>query len=234
MSRVAVYIVEDDPIIAESIRMELSKDGINVLGSADNAGDAYFEIDSLRPDLVFLDITIEGKMSGIDLGRKIAERLQIPFIYLTSHADKKTLDDALKTEPAGYLLKPFRQKELKIAVDIALMKSEETVEKSTVEHLFVKDKKKWSKLATKSILYAKADDNYTEIWTQDERFLIAQPLKNVEQKLNSDQFKRVQRSYLVNISEIEGIEDDLIMINGQLIPIGKTYKKDLLDSLTFL
>ena len=234
MNEIRVYIVEDEPLISETIRVALKKEGFLVVGTADNIGDAFFEIDDLQPDLVFLDITLDDKQSGIELGKKLNARTSIPFIYLTSHSDKKTVEEANNTNPSGYLLKPFKSKDLKVAIDIALIKTTPARIEKQHEFLFVKDGKKWTKIEVDEILLAKADDTYTEIFTQSKKFLLSQPLKKVEEKLPSVVFKRAQRSYVVNINKIRAIEDDILIIEDHLIPIGKTYKKDLIASLSFL
>ena len=81
---------------------------------------------------------------------------------------------------------------------------------------------------------AKTDDTYTEITTEDTNFLLSQPLKKVEEKLSADFLIRVHRSYLVNLKKISAIEDDLLIIGDQLIPIGKTYRKEVLAHLNFI
>lgn len=233
-----VYVVEDEPLIAEMIIVSLKKEGFEVVGAADNIKDAFYEIDDLQPDLVFLDITLGDEQLGIELGKKLSDKTEIPFIYLTSHSDKDTVQRANGTNPAGYLLKPFKSKDLKVAVDLALMNKEESTETEKLDIFFVKHNKKWLKIKPEEIKFLKADDTYTEVHTAEERYVISQSLKKLEDKLNLNLFKRVHRSYIVNIQEIESIEDDLVIINKskgkELIPIGKTYKRDLMAVLNFL
>lgn len=234
MDKIRVYIVEDEPLISETIRVSLIKEGFDVVGDADNIGDAFFEIDDLNPDLVFLDITLDKGQSGIDLGKKLNIKSTIPFIYLTSHSDKKTVEEASQTNPAGYLLKPFKSKDLKVAIDFALSKNEPQPKSNQCDFIFVKHHKKWNKINVSDIIVAKADDTYTEIFTSDKKYLLSQPLKNIEGKLDHTIFKRVQRSYVVNINKITAIQDDILTIDSHLIPIGKKYKKDLMACLNFL
>lgn len=234
MAKIRVYIVEDEPLIAATIESSLIKEGFEVVGHADNIGDAFFEIDDVKPDLVFLDITMDGKQRGIELGRKLNSKTNIPFIYLTSHSDKKTVEEAGATNPSGYLLKPFKSKDLKVAVDFALSKLDQKETANVEDFMFVKSNKKWTKLQMNDILFAKADDTYTELHTLTGRTLISQTLKRVEEKLDPRKFKRVHRSYIVNISAINAIEDDILIVDKELIPIGKTYKTELLSQLNFL
>ena len=177
---------------------------------------------------------MEDGDNGIQLGKKLNAKLNIPFIYLSSHSDSSTVKEASKTNPAAYLLKPFRSKDLKVSIDMAMIELETIEAKSFSEFLFVKKGKKWVKINVHNIRYAKADDSYTEIFTTDEKFLISQSLKKVEIKLDPSDFRRTHRSYLVNLSMIEGIDEDSLIIGEDFIPIGKTYRKEVLDSLTFL
>ncbi len=234
MSKVRVYIVEDEPLIAETIKVALSKEGIEVVGEADNIGDAFFQIDDLQPDLVFLDVTLDGKQDGIQLGRKLSQKSGIPFIYLTSHSDRQTVEMAGETRPAGYILKPFSSKDLKVAVDLALMNRIPEQKEDQPEFFFVKQQKRWVKLDAFEIILAKADDTYTELYTENERYVLSQSLKYVEEKLDGSTFKRVHRSYLVNIHAIKAIDEDVLTVGSHLIPVGKTYRKELMDSLNFL
>ncbi len=234
MSKVRVYIVEDEPLIAATIESSLIKEGIEVVGIADNIGDAFFEIDDLQPDLIFLDITLDGKQAGIELGRKLKSKTTIPFIYLSSHADKNTVEEATSTGPATYLLKPFKSKDLRVAVDFALAREGDSNPGLDNAPLFVKHNKKWQKLVPDDIYFAKADDTYTELHTKHGRIVLSQTLKKVEEKLDSKKFIRVHRSYTVQLNAISAIDQDVLIIQKECIPIGKKYKSNLLANLSFL
>lgn len=234
MKAIRVYIVEDEPLIAATIESALLKEGFSVAGMADNVGDAFFEIDDIQPDLVFIDITLDKGPDGIQLGGKLRDKTNIPFIYLTSHSDKATVAEASATNPSGYLLKPFKSKNLKVAIDFALSKAEVITKESSIDYIFIKRSKKWSKLDVSDILFAKADDTYTEIHTASDRYVISQSLKKINEKLPHNKFQRVHRTFVVNINAISDIEDDLLKVGNTLIPIGKTYKKELLSRLNFL
>jgi PAS domain S-box-containing protein len=122
MPPASVFIVEDELIEAEDIRQTLEKKGYSVTGIA-RSGEAALEIlRKKHPDLVLMDIHLAGTMDGIDTADRIRTLYAIPVIFLTSYADEVTLGRAKITEPYGYVLKPFDERELHSAIEIGLYK----------------------------------------------------------------------------------------------------------------
>ena len=117
-----ILIVEDDRIVARDIQQQLSKIGHTVVGITPRGEDALpFTLQS-QPNLVLMDIRLEGDTDGIDAAQQIRERCGIPVVYLTAYADDQTLRRAGITEPFGYLLKPFEDSQLRTAIEMALYK----------------------------------------------------------------------------------------------------------------
>ena len=120
-----VMIIEDEWIFAGVIAEYLEEMGYEV-GEIVPSGDIAFEKASeFKPDIILMDIKIEGKKDGIDVAKEVYEKLDIPVIFLTAYSDKKTLDRAKKTYPFGYFMKPIDEKQLKSAIVIALNRHEE-------------------------------------------------------------------------------------------------------------
>lgn len=117
-----VLIVEDEAFIALEIKNRLQRMGYEVCGVVSSGEDAIQQAEAMRPDLVLMDIRLKGDMSGIKAAVVIREKSRIPIVYLTSHADEETLEQAKWTSPSGYLLKPFQEKDLRIGIEIALHK----------------------------------------------------------------------------------------------------------------
>lgn len=120
MSDIRVLIIEDEPLIAEDIAECLRNIDFKVSGIAYSSEKALELLYSRQPDIALLDIQIKGSMSGIDIGQIIHDKYRIPFIYLTSYSDKGTVDEAKKTMPYGYVLKPFSAMELYTSIEVAL------------------------------------------------------------------------------------------------------------------
>ncbi len=117
-----VLIVEDERIISEDIKKRLQKLGYSVPSIARSGEEAVHKARVLNPDLVLMDIVLEGEMDGIEAAAHIKSLCEIPIVYLTAYADQKTLERAKITEPYGYILKPFDDRDLHITIDIGLHK----------------------------------------------------------------------------------------------------------------
>jgi CheY-like chemotaxis protein len=122
MPKVNVLIVQDELIIARDIRKSLENDGLGVTGQTDSAKAAVKLVRDLHPDLVLMDIGLKGEMDGIEAARQIQTRFDLPVIFLTASADQSTLDRLRQVEPYGYFLKPYRERELVIAIEMAVTK----------------------------------------------------------------------------------------------------------------
>ncbi len=122
MERVRILIVEDEGLIARDIENMVKSAGYEVCGVVQSGEEAVRQAEALEPDLILMDIILQGNMDGIEAARLIRERWGLPVIYLTSHADESTLERAKKSEPLGYTLKPVEQKELTTVMEVALYK----------------------------------------------------------------------------------------------------------------
>ena len=231
-----IYIVEDEPIIADTIAHALEKEGYSVCGIADNAKEALYDIDDLKPDLVLLDINIIGAISGIELAEKINEKFKIPFIFLTSQTDENTINKVKKTNPSGFISKPFNEAGLRSNIEIALFKNKEKKEeKKMIENsFFIKNKGELIKVNKTDIYYVEAYDNYAKLICNNGEYLLSFTLKSVTEKLNDKNFIRIHRSYLININKIDSLFDGYVFIAHKKLPIGKSYKEQLMNSISLL
>ncbi len=118
-----ILIVEDEKIICLDLQRRLEKFGYAVVGIAATADEAVAKATELRPDIILMDIMLGEDSDGIDAATQIKDLLAIPVIFLTAYADDKTLERAKAAEPFGYVLKPFKERELYTTIDIALYKS---------------------------------------------------------------------------------------------------------------
>ncbi len=113
-----ILIVEDEFIVANNLQLILEEAGYTITGIAASAREAQEYIQQNKPDLVLLDIRLKGKLSGIDIARRLRAD-HIPFIYLSANANQTILEEAKTTEPYGFLVKPIREKDLLVALEIA-------------------------------------------------------------------------------------------------------------------
>jgi two-component system response regulator HydG len=132
-----VLIVEDQFIEANNLQMILEKAGYYVCGIARSVPVAIGMIEADKPDLVLLDIFLQGNLTGIDLAKKLREK-NIGFVYLSANSNKKTLDEAKVTRPYGFLVKPFREKDILVMLDIAWYQHEQYLESKQQQDVQVK------------------------------------------------------------------------------------------------
>ncbi|HZV12507.1 MAG TPA: response regulator, partial [Candidatus Kapabacteria bacterium] len=122
MAKAKILVVEDEGIVAKDIQSRLKRLGYDVPATAATGEEAIKQADLIHPDVVLMDIMIQGDMDGIETAGKIIERLHIPIIYVTAYSDDNTLKRARMTGPFGYLLKPFAERELYTTIEMALYK----------------------------------------------------------------------------------------------------------------
>jgi DNA-binding NarL/FixJ family response regulator len=120
VSEIKVLIVEDEPIIAEDIAASLDQLDYKVAATAYSSEEALEYLHRFDPDIALLDIQIKGSLDGIDIATIIREKYRIPYVFLTSHSDRLTLDRAKKTVPYGYIVKPFTEKDLLATMEMAM------------------------------------------------------------------------------------------------------------------
>ncbi|MBW3584862.1 MAG: response regulator, partial [Cyanobacteria bacterium 0813] len=115
-----ILIVEDELLIAKNLSYKLEKLGYKIADIVSSGADAIQRAGEMEPDLILMDIVIKGDIDGIETAVRINQELDIPIIYTTAYADDETLERAENTGSYGYLVKPFKQRELHATIKIAL------------------------------------------------------------------------------------------------------------------
>lgn len=244
MKALDVGIVEDEMIIAEDMKDILVKMGYEVPFVAVTAEEAREGLKKNNVDILLIDIRIRGNESGIDLARFVQAEYDIPFIYVTSNADKATIEEAKQTHPYGYILKPFDERDLYASIEIALTNFRQRKGATAIgdeagdfiikDSLFVRDKNFMRKVKFAEISYLEADGNYTQLVTEKQKFTLRNTLKEFEPKLPPEQFARIHKSYIVRLEAITGLNAQHVLIGSQEIPIGRSYHDWLLGKINRL
>lgn len=143
MKNKKIVIVEDEAIVAQDLKKRLENMGFSVPVIASTFDEALDAVIRYKPDLIFLDIMLYGKKDGIEIAKVIKEKFDLSIIFLSAFSDKKTVDKAKVAEPAAYLLKPFKERELQITIELALYKY--NMERK------LKRQEQWSKTILQSI-----------------------------------------------------------------------------------
>lgn len=124
MNPIKVLVVEDEVIVAQDIAGRLKKLGYIVTATVASGEEAIEKAIENRPDIVLMDIVLKGEMDGVAAAQQIRTKINVPTVFLTAYADEKTLERAKITNPFGYIIKPFQQQDLRVAIEIALQRHE--------------------------------------------------------------------------------------------------------------
>jgi DNA-binding LytR/AlgR family response regulator len=213
-----ILIAEDDIFISEHLKQILIDLNYNVCGivsSYDQAVD-FFSKEEL-PQLALLDIRMHGEDQGIRIAEYL-NTLKVPFIYITSFSDKKTVQLAVAQEPKGYIVKPFSEEEI-----------EEVLSKVVVGlrpiYITIKDAFSRTKILINEIQYMKSENVYVEIYTKRKMYITRCKLSELIEEIEDENFVRVHRSYVVNKKFIERSSSQEILVNGERIPVSRSYKE---------
>lgn len=239
-NKTRILIVEDDMIIATNISLQLSGLGYDVIGIETRGEEALGHAKLNTPDIILMDINLRGTLSGIETVKFIQQSIDIPIIYLTANSDEVTFASAKATHPYAFISKPFNPVDLERTV--ALVHEQLSTKKSNSsdrvsemqvlsDRIFIRHNGKMIKLMLDDILYIEADRNYCNIVTTDNRYLMVSTLKTLERKLSGTHFIRVHRSYMVNLSKLDVVDDNHLEINRKVIPLSKSHKESLFNRL---
>ena len=242
ISKIKILIVEDELIIAEDLRDTLESMHYEVVGVAYNMARAIHLIEKNHPDIVLLDIMMNGVDVGISIAEEININYKIPFIFVSAFSDRATLERAKTTNPSAYLVKPFQEKSIFAAIELAISKhtyhhgneklrSEYNKEMISQSGFWVKDGNEFKSINFEEVLWLRAVGNYVEIKTHDRKYLIRSPLKNIGVQLPENKFIRIHKSYIVFKNLINSIENTYMVVDGVRLPIGKKYKDLLFKKL---
>ena len=231
-----ILIVEDELLIAEDIKTTIEDLDYNAVAVVTRVDTAIEILKTQKVDLILLDITLKGDSSGIVLAEIVNQEFKIPFIYLTSHSDPKTVTEAIKTSPQGYVVKPYSNSDLYTSIALAFEnKKEETVTflpNTDKDHLFLKIDGLYHKLFYKNILYFRAAGNYIEVHQTDKKYLVRKTFKNLSKLITESVFVQTHKSYILNRQKITKFNTKQVYINRQEFVLGRAYAKAFIDSFT--
>lgn len=143
MKKKKILIVEDEKIVALDLRSILTSVGYSVIGEVSTGKQALHWTKEYHPDIILMDIALQGPMNGIEAAKAILERYDIPIIFLTANSDETTLQSAQHSNAFGYILKPFDERDVRTSVEMALYKHKAQKE--------LKDQQRWLATTLRSI-----------------------------------------------------------------------------------
>jgi len=216
MKEERILIVEDDVNISENIEEILQLLGYVNIDIANSANQAIKVVKKYRPDMVFMDIKLKGDKDGIELGEIIQQMVDAPIVYVTSYSDPAIIERAKRTHPAGFIVKPFNSNDIHAMVEIVLYNqrtrptlSEGSSSKAAespylvVDAVYIKADNSFERVDYSDIYYVEANGNMVTIFSKNRNFTIRKSMKEIEEKLHTNIFLRIQKSYIVKLAQIK-------------------------------
>lgn len=229
MNSIFILIVEDEQLVADDLRETLEYLGYSISDLVASGEEAILQAEAKKPNLILMDIRLEGKMDGIEASMRIKSLFDIPVVYLTANADQATLERVKTSQPFGYILKPFDEKTLSTTIDIALSRHQAEID--------IKN----------ALFLATADQNVAEFKIQEQSqyfYMAAHELRNplTTIKLGAEMLQTYNTSEEKKQKQLQRIEkaaDDLMQLLEDILILGKTqsgkltYNSSLIDVISF-
>ena len=218
MKNIKILIVEDEVLIAEYISELLTDASFNAIKIANTKVAAIQLMEEYKPDVILMDINLNGLNSGIELAK--LKNKKSSLIFLTGQYDYDLMSKALETNPESYLTKPIKQNDLIAAIQLAVLKSQ-------MQTITIKDGVNTLKINLDTILYVKSDSNYIDIHTNNKNYSIRMSLEFFLNEVKDSNFIRVHRSYIINKSKVTKVNSSMVFIGFEEIPISRNLKFEL-------
>ncbi len=219
-----ILVVEDEIITAEDIKESLLDMGYTVLALVSSGEEAIIKVEDNEPDLVLMDIVLSGEMDGIETAKQIRLRFNIPVVYLTAYSDKIILERAKITEPFGYILKPFNERELHTNIEIAIHKHKRERELKESEQWLAAILKYLGEavIATDKEGIIKFINPFAEAitgWKREDA--LEKPLTTIFNIINEETNEQVENPVIKAIREdiFYGLADNTILVTKEYIQI---------------
>jgi two-component system response regulator LytT len=207
-----ILIVEDQVLIANHIKNILLDNGYKNIDCAYKINNATQLLKHFDPDVILLDINVEGKDTGIHWAKEYVTKSKI--IFITGQTELQTLKHALTLNPISYLTKPVKKIDLLAVLALA-------VKDVKPKYILIKDSYKDVKILFEDLLFVKSDNNYIDIQTTSKKYTVRNTLDDFLELLDKDLFKRVHRSYIINTEKIHQKSTGFVEIDTFKIPISR-------------
>lgn len=243
---IRVIVVDDEDIWLRSIAAALNDFGYTVAGTADNFEAAVGLLSSKEYDIALLDININGKNKGIELGKMLSGIYNKPFIFITGSTDSHTVSEAVDARPSAYLTKPVHPASLLATVQSAINNFNSSTEPSattsseTNSFFFIKQGNKYRKIDWTDVVYARAEQNYTVIYNDVDRteYYIRSTLSKtlgaiIPAHLRAS-FLQVNRGEAVQLKFIQEIATDEVRTTQRAFSITESFRQSVKSAVTML
>ncbi len=247
-----ILIVEDEELYADKLEMLVDKLDYEHLGTVDNSKDALALLQKELPDLILMDVHIQGEHDGIELAGLIQNEHLIPIIFITSMQDDLTFKRASRTNPLNFLVKPFNDLQLQRTIELTVKKLSQPKDlehdfskKENTDwendflfesHFFIKTRQRLEKVAVADVLYLEADGHYCQVHTEDKKYIVRTSMTELAKRLPDDSFLQTHRSFLVNTTKVNSVDlqESVIILGKKQVPMSKRSREIVLKRLDWI
>jgi DNA-binding LytR/AlgR family response regulator len=244
MNEIKIIIVEDEIITATDLKETLEKSGHKVIALARSHAEAIAAIEKQTPELMIVDIGLKhSAFDGIEIAIEVSKNYAIPFVFLTGHDEIQTFQRAKSANPAAYLLKPFRHKELVFQVELAyahyLANKKDDNNPSTAENVYLPINKMLHQKISKSevmFMEAKRSCVWVHVKGKTKHYEFTMNIGHLAQYFNTNNFYQISRSLIINLDYLDTITADNLTLKfyeGD-IPIPNNKKGELMKKLAVI
>jgi DNA-binding LytR/AlgR family response regulator len=246
MENIAVLIVEDEQIWIHNLQLVLKDFGFSVVKTVSTAEDALAAFGSCEYDIILMDINLNGKNSGIELGKIVHQMYKKPFIFITASQDQHSIQEAAHAHPSAYLPKPINPSSLFIAIQNAInnFSTQQPASFSNNEEsyssFFIKQGARYKKIDWKDVAYLVAGKNYISIFNSADkteyyiRSSLQKTLQYIIPKQLQKQFVQVNRSEIVQLPFIQEIMNNEVKTAYKNLIVSDIYSKELKNRLNIV
>lgn len=239
-----ILIVEDNGSFALEMEMNVSEMGYEVLGIWPKGEEALADIPRLKPDLVIMDINLEGEMDGLELARQL-EPTGIPVLFITVHDEPEYFESARKSNWAGYLVKPFDRISLQAALEVALRQrngDSEQLEEALGENilrsdsLLIKAHGVYHNVRFTDMDFIQSEGNYCTVFAKERKYALKISLRQLLEGLPQSLFVQIHKSFAVQLSRLDLIDTNTneVCIGSHRLPLGKGFRDSLIKRFKVL
>lgn len=227
-TKISATIIEDDFLAGINLKQLLNKQDIKVDNIYRSGEELYDNIDTLHSDIIIIDIKLEGKITGIEIGQMLSRKFpEKSLVYVTGQFDMKTVKSILNLNPACYIKKPYDETTLMVNINLVVSKIK-TKKQNRPGKITIQEGQKNYRLHPSEILYVKSDGNYLEFYlNNNERFLIRKKLNEISKSEDFKQFVRTHSRFLINPNHMFHYSYRSVIVGETEIPISEKYRPEL-------
>lgn len=229
-------VVEDDYAFGMNVKIQVQEMGIKVVAIVSSVSGIEEALDKNHVDIILSDVKLANSQYSYDFFSE--KNYDIPIIFFSAYKEEEIYERSQKAKPYVFLTKPFDKITLKSAISGALREKKDAKEKGgdiqRADHsIFIRNKGKLVPVRPADIYYIHSEGNYCYLIFHNRKIAIRSSLKNILEKLKLDAIIQVHRAYMVNKQHIEdlNIGKNELIINNTIIPIGRKFKKDLIEKM---